>query len=53
MFYVDIQSQETESFTYWNFVSSSRDKIENAKQRWKAQASTPVPNETGFVSPPS
>lgn len=40
-------------FIYWNFVSSSRDKIENAKQRWKGQTFTPVPNETGFVPLPS
>lgn len=41
-----------ERFIYWNFVSSSREKIEAAKQRWAAQAFDPVPGETEFVPLP-
>lgn len=37
---------------YWNFVSSSKEKIEEAKQRWRDQEFTPVPGETGFVPLP-
>jgi len=41
-----------ERFIYWNFVSSSKEKIENAKQRWLKQAFDPVPGETEFVPLP-
>jgi redox-sensitive bicupin YhaK (pirin superfamily) len=36
----------------WNFVSSSRDKIEAAKQRWREQKFAPVPGETEFIPLP-
>lgn len=38
---------------WWNFVSSSRDRIEQAKADWAAQRFDPVPGETGFVPLPS
>jgi redox-sensitive bicupin YhaK (pirin superfamily) len=41
-----------ERFIYWNFVASSREKIEEAKQRWLNQEFVPVPGETGFVPLP-
>jgi redox-sensitive bicupin YhaK (pirin superfamily) len=37
---------------YWNFVSSSREKIEAAKQQWREQRFPPVPDETDWVSLP-
>lgn len=43
-----------ERFIYWNFVASSRELIEAAKERWLAQDYPPVPGETEFVPlPPS
>jgi len=36
----------------WNFVSSSRDRIEQAKTDWKAQAFPSVPDETEFIPLP-
>jgi len=39
-------------FIWWNFVSSSREKIEAAKARWAAQHFPPVPDETEFIPLP-
>jgi redox-sensitive bicupin YhaK (pirin superfamily) len=36
----------------WNFVSSSAERIEQAKQDWKAQAFPKVPGETEFIPLP-
>lgn len=41
-----------ERFIYWNFVASSRELIEAAKQRWLDQDFPPVPGETEFVPLP-
>mgnify|MGYP000929983642 CR=1 FL=1 len=41
-----------ERFIYWNFVSTSREKIEAAKQRWINQEFDPVPGETEYVPLP-
>ena len=41
-----------ERFIYWNFVSSSREKIEEAKLKWQAQEFPKVPGETDFVPLP-
>jgi len=41
-----------ERFIYWNFVSSSKETIEKAKQDWLAQTFPPVPGETEFVPLP-
>ncbi len=41
-----------ERYIYWNFVSSSRDKIAVAKQRWLEQEFDSVPGETEFVPLP-
>ena len=38
---------------FWNFVSSSRDRIEQAKEEWKAQRFAPVPGETEFIPLPA
>ncbi len=41
-----------ERFIYWNFVASSRERIEEAKMLWLEQAFKPVPGETEFVPLP-
>jgi redox-sensitive bicupin YhaK (pirin superfamily) len=38
---------------FWNFVSSSRDRIERAKQDWTAQRFGSVPGETEFIPLPN
>jgi len=35
-----------ERFIYWNFVSSSKERLEQAKEDWKAQRFPKVPGET-------
>lgn len=37
---------------YWNFVASSKDKIEAAKRKWQAQEFPKVPGETEFIPLP-
>lgn len=39
-------------FIYWNFVASSQELIDKAKENWLAQRFKPVPGETGFVPLP-
>ena len=41
-----------ERYIWWNFVSSSKEKIETAKRRWKNQEYNPVPEETDYVPLP-
>ncbi len=41
-----------ERFIYWNFVSTSKARIGQAKEDWAAQRFPPVPGETGFVPLP-
>ena len=41
-----------ERHIYWNFVSSSKDKIEAAKQRWKDRAFPGIPGEKGYIPLP-
>ena len=41
-----------ERLIWWNFVASSRDMIEEAKQRWKENRFDPVPGETEFIPLP-
>jgi len=41
-----------ERFIYWNFVSSDRERLEQARQDWAAQRFPKVPNETEFVPLP-
>lgn len=38
---------------WWNFVSSSKEKIEQAKTKWEAQTFGNVPNETTFIPLPN
>ncbi len=37
---------------WWNFVSSSKDRIEQAKADWKEGRFDPVPGETEFIPLP-
>jgi redox-sensitive bicupin YhaK (pirin superfamily) len=37
---------------WWNFVSSSRDRIEKAKADWAAMRFAPIPGETEFIPLP-
>lgn len=37
---------------WWNFVSSDRERIEQAKADWRAGRFAPVPGESGFMSLP-
>lgn len=46
------ESLPGERFIYWNFVSSSRERIEKAKADWKEQRFPQVPGETSFVPLP-
>ncbi|WP_448633134.1 pirin-like C-terminal cupin domain-containing protein [Pedobacter panaciterrae] len=41
-----------ERFIYWNFVASTRERIEEAKEKWLSQSFIPVPGETDFVPLP-
>lgn len=41
-----------ERLIWWNFVASSRDLIEEAKQRWKENRFDRVPGETEFIPLP-
>lgn len=41
-----------ERFIEWNFVSSSKEKIQKAKQDWKDRKFAPVPHETEFIPLP-
>ncbi len=41
-----------ERFIYWNFVATSVDRIEEAKQLWKDQQFKMVEGETGFIPLP-
>jgi redox-sensitive bicupin YhaK (pirin superfamily) len=39
-------------YIWWNFVSSRRERIEQAKEEWKSGWFTPVPGETEFIPLP-
>jgi hypothetical protein len=39
-------------FVWWNFVSSSREAIEEAKERWRSQSFGKVPDETEWIPLP-
>ena len=41
-----------ERFIWWNFVASTKELIEDAKARWRAQIFAPVPGETDFIPLP-
>jgi hypothetical protein len=39
-------------YIWWNFVSSSKDRIEQAKEDWRAGRFAPIPEETGYIPLP-
>ncbi len=39
-------------YIWWNFVSSRRERIEQAKEEWRAGTFKPVPGETEFIPLP-
>jgi len=39
-------------YIWWNFVSSSKERIEQARQDWKAGRFEAVPDETEFIPLP-
>jgi len=41
-----------ERFIWWNFVASSRERIEEAKQHWREQRFPRIPGETEFIPLP-
>lgn len=43
---------EEERFIYWNFVSSSKEKLEKAKEDWRNKAFPKVPGDTTYVAMP-
>ncbi len=45
-------AMEGPRYIWWNFVSSRRERIEQAKQDWKAGRFEPVPGETEFIPLP-
>jgi redox-sensitive bicupin YhaK (pirin superfamily) len=46
------EPMDGERHIWWNFVSSSRERIEQAKQDWQAGRFAPVPDETEFIPLP-
>jgi redox-sensitive bicupin YhaK (pirin superfamily) len=42
----------TPRYLFWNFVASSRERIERAKERWRSQQYPAVPNDTEFIPLP-
>ncbi|UZO81133.1 pirin family protein [Aquimarina sp. ERC-38] len=44
---------EEERFIFWNFVSSSKERIEQAKEKWKAKDFTMVPGEDEYIPLPT
>lgn len=43
---------KTPRYIWWNFVASSKDRIENAKQRWAGGEFAQVPGESEFIPLP-
>ena len=39
-------------YIWWNFVSSRKERIEQAKEDWKTGRFAPVPDETEFIPLP-
>jgi redox-sensitive bicupin YhaK (pirin superfamily) len=45
-------AMEGPRYVWWNFVSSRRERIEEAKEDWKAGRFKAVPGETEFIPLP-
>jgi redox-sensitive bicupin YhaK (pirin superfamily) len=46
------EKADGERLIWWNFVASSRELIEDAKQRWRDGRFARVPGETEFIPLP-
>lgn len=46
------KAMDGDRFIWWNFVASSKDAIEHAKQRWRAQDFGAIPDETEWIPLP-
>ena len=46
-------AMEGPRYIWWNFVSSRKERIEQAKEDWKTGRFKPVPGETEFIPLPS
>jgi redox-sensitive bicupin YhaK (pirin superfamily) len=46
------EPMDGQRYIFWNFVSSSRDRLEEAKADWKSGRFAPVPQETEFIPLP-
>jgi redox-sensitive bicupin YhaK (pirin superfamily) len=46
------EKMDGERFIWWNFVASSKQRIEDAKQRWREQRFAAIPGETEFIPLP-
>jgi hypothetical protein len=47
------EKMDGERFIWWNYVASSKQRIEDAKQRWREQRFPAVPGETEFIPLPA
>jgi redox-sensitive bicupin YhaK (pirin superfamily) len=45
-------AMEGPRYIWWNFVSSRRERIEEAKEEWKSGRFRQVPGETEFIPLP-
>ena len=45
-------AMEGPRYIWWNFVSSRKERIEQAKEEWKTGKFKPVPGETEFIPLP-
>ncbi|MBB5047709.1 hypothetical protein HNR60_002466 [Rhodopseudomonas rhenobacensis] len=52
MMFLGGDALEGPRYIWWNFVSSSKERIEQAKQDWKSGRFAAVPNETEFIPLP-
>jgi len=52
LMYLGGAAMEGPRYIWWNFVSSRRERIEQAKADWKAGRFAPVPGETEFIPLP-
>jgi redox-sensitive bicupin YhaK (pirin superfamily) len=52
MMFLGGSALEGPGYIWWNFVSSRRERIEQAKEEWKTGKFAPVPDETEFIPLP-
>jgi redox-sensitive bicupin YhaK (pirin superfamily) len=52
MMYLGGAALEGPRYIWWNFVSSRKERIEQAKEDWKSGRFAPVPDETEFIPLP-